>query len=69
MPLRGGREVPYVNKRLRAIVWADQEVRDALLDAEFAQLAAGLEERGCHRMLDLLDLVSAMSLEAERSTP
>ena len=66
MPLRGGREVRYVNKRLRAIVWADQEVRDALLDAEFEQLAAGLERRGCRRVLDLLDLMCAMSLEAEQ---
>ena len=68
MPLGDGMRVRYTNARLRGIVWSDEEVRNALLDTDVGQLAAELEQRGCHRGLDLLDLASAMSLEAERRT-
>jgi hypothetical protein len=63
VPLRGGRRVPYVNEELRALVWGDVEVRDALLvDGNFHALVsavAGVD------LWWLLDLMCAMSLEAE----
>jgi hypothetical protein len=60
MPQRGGINVRYTNRQLRGIIWADTEVRDALLDVDFDELATGIQQRGCHRGLDLLDLASAM---------
>jgi hypothetical protein len=64
--MRSRRHVPYVNEQLRRIVWADEEVRDALLVDENAEgLAAVLERHRCPRRLDLLDLMCAMTLEAE----
>jgi hypothetical protein len=56
----GTRAVRYVPKQLRSIVWADTEVRNALLNAEHpAQLTS--DGHG----LNVLDLMSAMSLESE----
>jgi hypothetical protein len=62
---RGTRGVPYTNRQLRQLVWADREVREALLQ-EFGALAELLRRRGHDRRFgDLLDLMTAMSLEAE----
>jgi len=69
-----GRAIRYIGPELRRVVWADVEVRDALLRAgdDRAAWDALLEElavRGARSHgLDLLDLVTAMSLEAARST-
>lgn len=57
------RRVKYVNRELREIVWRDTEVRDLLLqDDAFTALTHGLR----HHHGDVLDLMCAMSLEAER---
>jgi hypothetical protein len=57
------RNVRYVDRHLRELVWNDTEVREALLhagfDAVLAQMPAG-------QALSLLDLCTAMALEAAR---
>jgi hypothetical protein len=64
-----GRNVRYVGAELRRVVWRDVEVRDALLAAEdravWEALVAVLAARGAEgHVLNLLDLVTAMSLES-----
>jgi hypothetical protein len=63
----GVRHVSYTNEQLRELVWRDKEVRDVLLqDDLFGALADMLRRRGHERHYgDLLDLATAMSLEAE----
>jgi hypothetical protein len=61
------RRVPYVNRELRGLVWSDVEVRDVLLKAggsspAFRAVAAVFSAADT---FGLLDLVTAMSLEAE----
>jgi hypothetical protein len=68
-----GRSVRYVGAELRRVVWRDVEVREVLLAAAeravWDTLLEELAERGARSHgLDLLDLVSAMSLEAARTT-
>jgi hypothetical protein len=68
-----GRNVRYVGGELRRLVWRDVEVRDALLAAgddcgPRGALAGALEAVGAVGFgLNLLDLVTAMSLEAAES--
>jgi hypothetical protein len=64
------RAVSYTNAQLRELVWRDKEVRDVLLqDDLFGALADMLRRRGHERHYgDLLDLATAMSLEAEQHT-
>ena len=61
-----GREARYLSADLRRIVWNDTEVRRVLLAAGRHRSAwdALLGQVGHERGLPLLDLVSAMSLEA-----
>jgi hypothetical protein len=53
-----------VNRQLRELVWADKEVRTALLEDDFDSLAALVNRDGASA-LALLDLVSGVSLERE----
>jgi hypothetical protein len=76
------RGVRFVGAPLRRLVWNDGEVRQALLDftagrddgergrrmARWNAFSAELERHGANPFA-LLDLVSAMSLEAERREP
>jgi hypothetical protein len=57
-----------VNEQLMAIVWADEEVRTALLEDTFGSLAALVNRHEGASPLALLDLVTAMSLEHEFRT-
>jgi hypothetical protein len=61
-----GRDVRVVNKDLRTIIWRDSEVRSVLLKAGDDRNAwdALLGQVDDELGLPLLDLVSAMSLEA-----
>ena len=61
-----GRDVRVVNADLRRIIWRDAEVRDVLLEAGEDRNAwdALLGQVDDELGLPLLDLVSAMSLEA-----
>jgi hypothetical protein len=62
-----GRRVRYLPAELRQIVWGDVEVRDVLLDdANLDELAGMVTDRGVPGCYALLDLMCAMSLEAER---
>jgi hypothetical protein len=62
MPMAGGQTVKYINKQMRALIWADEEVRTVLLeDDNFDELAKTIGDP-----FNLLDLMTAMSLEAER---
>ena len=68
-----GRAVRYVGAELRRLVWRDGEVREALLAAEdrtvWDALLEALRRVGARSQgLALLDLVTAMSLEAARTT-
>jgi hypothetical protein len=63
-----GRHVRYVGAEMRRGVWRDVEVRDALLAAEdravWGALFEDLRRVGAgNQVLNLLDLVAAMSLE------
>jgi len=64
MPLSGGTSVAYLDRALRAIIWSDAEVRTACLEQSFDDLAAVVSQHGPWA-LALLDVVTAMSLEAE----
>jgi len=58
------RPMRYVNRQLRELVWADEEVRQALLE-DFESLAALVD---CHDKrfgLALLDIAAGVSLEPE----
>ena len=61
-----GRECRYLDADLRRIIWRDSEVRDVLIRAGEDRNAwdALVASVGRDRGLGLLDLVSAMSLEA-----
>jgi len=62
-----GRHVRHVNAELRQLVWADVEVRDALLeDGRYGELVAVLERHRCPHALGLLDLMAGVTLEAGR---
>ena len=62
----GGRDVRVVNADLRKIIWRDAKVRGVLLEADEDRNAwdALLGQVDDELGLPLLDLVSAMSLEA-----
>jgi hypothetical protein len=59
--------VRYVNRELRGLVWSDAEVRGVLLAAGKGTAAfdALVSAVAGANPFDLLDLVTAMSLEAE----
>jgi hypothetical protein len=59
------RRVPYVGPRLREFVREDVEVREALLRMEFKVLKEAMGFHGPGSAGNLLDLMCAMSLEAE----
>lgn len=61
-----GREVRYISADLRRVIWNDVAVRDVLIAAGEDRNAwdALVASVGRDRGLALLDLVSAMSLEA-----
>ena len=65
-----GRDVRVVNADLRKIIWRDAEVRDVLLKAGEDRNAwnALLDQVDDELGLPLLDLVSAMSLEARQGS-
>ena len=65
-PMRGGTRVRYLAADFRRLVWADEELRCALLqDGGVYALAAILERHRCRPFHDLLDVVSAVHLERE----
>jgi hypothetical protein len=59
------RPVPFVGRWLRSLVWDDVEVRKALLRMDFEALLAAMEVQGWGNGFNLLDLMTAMTLEAE----
>jgi hypothetical protein len=65
-----GRDVRVVNADLRRIIWRDSEVRDVLLEAGEDRNAwdALVGQVSPELGLPLLDLVSAMSLEARQGS-
>ena len=64
-----GRHVPYPPRSLRQVIWADHEIRDTLLDARDPAAYDTLADTVPGYELDLLDLVTAVSLEAEWARP
>jgi hypothetical protein len=63
--------VPYPGRRLRELVWADPEVRDALLAVDdrsaWDELVEQVVAHGLGDLaFDVLDLATSMSLEASR---
>ena len=65
-----GRDVRVVNADLRKIIWRDAEIRDVLLEAGENRNAwdALVRQVSPELGLPLLDLVSAMSLEARQGS-
>jgi hypothetical protein len=59
------RPVPFVGRWLRAVVWDDVEIREALLRMDFKALLAAMQAKGWGDSFNLLDLMTAMTLEAE----
>ena len=66
MPLSGGRNVRYLPQHLRQIIWHDTEVRDAVLTTNFDDLANQIPREN---PFGLLDIFSAVSLEARQARP
>jgi len=58
-----GRSVPYSERRFRSIVWADAEVRDALLNGDHRELVSIPERYAVAGALGVLQLMCDMSLE------